>query len=197
MTSRDGFTLVELLLVGALAALFLMLSAPPLLRGAGRARVRLAAAEVTAALRHARALAARHATHVAVRFETSDDGRIGYLIYRDGDGDGVRRDDIESGVDPLLVPRQELAHLGRGVGFGFAPGPAPRDPGDPRRRLDQLDDPIRFNRSDLASFGPFGQATPGSVYLTDGVRHQAVVRVFGRTGRTHTLWYDPDAEQWR
>ncbi|HNU82231.1 MAG TPA: hypothetical protein PKO05_02200, partial [Thermoanaerobaculia bacterium] len=123
MTSRDGFTLVELLLVGALAALFLMLSAPPLLRGAGRARVRLAAAEVTAALRHARALAARHATHVAVRFETSDDGRIGYLIYRDGDGDGVRRDDIESGVDPLLVPRQELAHLGRGVGFGFAPGP--------------------------------------------------------------------------
>ncbi|MCL4837107.1 MAG: prepilin-type N-terminal cleavage/methylation domain-containing protein, partial [Thermoanaerobaculia bacterium] len=194
---RNGYTLVEALVAVALAALLALVTVPPLLRGSGRARVRLAAAEVTAALRLARALAARHATPVALRFESLGGERIGYAIYRDGDGDGVRRDDIAAGTDPLVVPRQELSHLGRGAGFGFAPGPAPRDPGDPRRRLDRLDDPIRFNQSDLASFGPFGQVTPGSVYLTDGARHQAVVRVFGRTGRTHVLWYDPDVELWR
>lgn len=197
MAPRNGYTLVEALVAVALAALLALVTVPPLLRGSGRARVRLAAAEVTAALRLARALAARHATHVALRFESLGGERIGFAIYRDGDGDGVRRDDIAAGSDPLVVPRQELCHLGRGAGFGFAPGPAPRDPGDPRRRLDRLDDPIRFNQSDLASFGPFGQVTPGSVYLTDGARHQAVVRVFGRTGRTHVLWYDPDAELWR
>lgn len=72
-----------------------------------------------------------------------------------------------------------------------------RDPGDPSRFLDRIDDPIRFNSSDLASFGPLGTATPGSVYLTDGGSHLAVVRVLGTTGRVRLLQYDFVSEIWR
>ncbi|MCB1009629.1 MAG: hypothetical protein KDB94_12155, partial [Acidobacteria bacterium] len=81
--------------------------------------------------------------------------------------------------------------------FGFPAGRAPRDPGSPGRRLDRLDDPIRFNRSDIASFSPLAGATPGTVYLTDGERRLVAVRVTGRTGRVRILAYDVATETWR
>ena len=105
--------------------------------------------------------------------------------------------DIDSGVDPPLGLSRTLTHLGRHVRFGFPPGPPPRDPGDPRRRMRRRDDPIRFNRSDIASFGPLGGSTPGSLYVTDSMRHLAVVRVFGRTGKVKVLRWDAIEDRWR
>ena len=83
------------------------------------------------------------------------------------------------------------------VGFGFPPGPPPRDPGDPGRRLRGTDDPIRFNRSDLASFNPVGTATPGTIYLTDHYFHLAAVRVYPLSGKVTVLTYDAETELWR
>ena len=120
-----------------------------------------------------------------------------WALYRDGDGDGVRSDDITAGTDPRVTPLRRLAHLGAGVRLGFPPDVVPRDPGDPRRRLDRLDDPIRFNRSDIASFDPLGTATPGTLYLTDGRRELLAVRVTSRTGRVRVLRYDAGAERWQ
>ena len=81
--------------------------------------------------------------------------------------------------------------------FGFPPGPPPRDPSDPRRRLDRLDDPLRFNRSDIASFDPLGGATPGSAYLTDGQTQLAAVRVLSTTGKVRVIVYDRRKQTWR
>jgi hypothetical protein len=86
--------------------------------------------------------------------------------------------------------------MGGHVRFGFPPGPAPKDPGNPSRRLDRLEDPIRFNRSDIASFNHLGGSTPGSLYLTDGQSHLAVVRLFGRTGKVKVMHYDSITETW-
>ncbi|MES1211289.1 MAG: hypothetical protein ABUL63_03035, partial [Acidobacteriota bacterium] len=58
-------------------------------------------------------------------------------------------------------------------------------------------DPIRFNSSDLASFGPLGTSTPGSLYLTDSQKRLMAVRVYGRTGKVKVIAYDFDAEVWR
>ncbi len=80
--------------------------------------------------------------------------------------------------------------------FGFPSGSPPRDPSDPRRFLTRLDDPIRFNRSDIASFGPLGGSTPGSLYLTDSRHHLTVVRLYGATGKVRTLNYDRAREEW-
>ena len=62
--------------------------------------------------------------------------------------------------------------------------------------MTKLDDPIRFNRSDLASFSPMGAATPGSVYISDQRSNLVVVRVTSRTGRVRVLRYDYDTEVW-
>ena len=62
--------------------------------------------------------------------------------------------------------------------------------------MDRLDDPIRFGRSDLASFGPLGTASPGSVFLTDGY-HLFAVRVYNRTGKIQVLRYVREREEWK
>ena len=63
--------------------------------------------------------------------------------------------------------------------------------------MDRLDDPIRFNRSDLASFSPSGAATPGSLYISDQRSNLVVVRVTNRTGSVRLLRYDFQTESWR
>jgi prepilin-type N-terminal cleavage/methylation domain-containing protein len=195
--NRQGFTLLELLVTLALLVCLLSLGAPPLLRSSGDLRLRLAAGELVGVLRLARSYAVRHSANVAVKFRTAKNGEVTFTLYRDGDGDGVLNRDIDSGVDPQVAPPQRLTQLGRGFGFGFPPGPPPRDPGSPQRPLGDLDDPIRFNQSDLASFSPLGTSTPGSLYLTDSVKRLAVVRVFNRTGKVRVLTYDPEKRVWR
>lgn len=195
--SRErGFQLVELLVASSILAALAAVGIPPLLRTSAGLRVQLAAGEVAGAFRTCQAFALRLDTNVAAKFRTADDGEVTFTLYRDGDGDGVLTKDIDSGVDPQVAPARRLSHLGRHIGFGFPPGPAPTDPGDPSRRLGNLDDPIRFNNSDLASFSPLGGSTPGSAYLTDHLHHLAVARVFGRTGKVEVLTYDPETETW-
>jgi type II secretory pathway pseudopilin PulG len=190
-----GFQLVELIVVLGVLALVLMIAAPPFFEISADLRVRLAAEELVAVLRSTRWNAVRRSANVAVKFRTEKDGAVTYAVYRDGDGDGVLNRDINAGQDPEVAPPRRLSHLGRGVGFGFPPGPAPRDPGSPDRRL-KAGDPIRFNDSDLASFSPLGTSTPGSLYVTDGRKRLAAVRVFGRTGKVKVLTYDVREQVW-
>lgn len=180
----------------AIGTLVAALMTPDALRLSSALRVRSAAAAVAGALWSARALAIREGTNAAVKFRTDESGAVSYVLYKDGDGDGVRNSDIDSGVDPPVGPTHRIRHLGRAVKFGFPSGPPPRDPSNPRRVLTRLEDPIRFNRSDLASFNPLGGSTPGSVYLTDGSQHLTVVRLYGITGKVRTLNYDYVHETW-
>lgn len=194
--NQRGFQLLELLVVLTLGAVLAALIVPALQTWSRGTMVRLAAAEIAAALQTSRLFAIRHRVKVAVKFRTAEDGEVTYTLYRDGNRNGVRNRDIDAGTDPEVRAPRRLAHFGRLVRFGFPEGEPPRDPGDPSHRMDRLDDPIRFNRSDLASFSPFGTATPGTVYLSDGVRHLTAVRVTSRSGRIRVLRYDLLEETW-
>ena len=198
-----GFTLLELSFIVALIGLLTVMFVPALHHLSSSTRVDLAASEVMGTLRLAKSYAISHSAHVGVKFFTSQGGfvpagsdEVTYRLYRDGDGDGVRTADVLSGVDPPVSPLRRLVHVGATVNFGFPSTLRPRDPGSPSRRLSRLHDPVRFNRSDMASFGPLGGATPGSLYLTDG-RSLAVVRVFNRSGKVRILRYDVPGDRWK
>jgi type II secretory pathway pseudopilin PulG len=195
--SERGFQLVELLVVLALFMLMAGMTVPSILRISGQLRLRLAAEEVVGAMRLARALAVRRCANVALKFRPRADGHATYSLYRDADGDGVLSSDIDRGVDPMIAPPQRLEQIGSQVRFGFPPGRLARDPASPSKWLRHGDDPIRFNNSNLASFGPLGTATPGTVFLTDGQRGLAAVRVTGRTGKVKVVVYDFQGEVWK
>ena len=133
-------------------------------------------------LRLARSWAVVHDANVAVKFRTAADGTVTFTLYRDGNGNGVLTADINAGKDPQVEPPRRLSNFGRGVGFGFPPGPPPADPGSPGHSLTP-GDPIRFNASDLASFSPLGTSTPGSLYLTDSRNRLVAVRLDNRAGK--------------
>lgn len=196
MRARSGASFVELVVVGAILTLLLFVSAPPLWAWASGVRVRLAAAEVASALYEARVYAIRHQSNVAVKFREDDEGRVTMTLYRDRDGDGVLSADIRRGKDVVERAERRLTIFDRRIRFGFPAGEAPRHPGSPGRRVGRLRDPIKFNRSDMASFDRLGTATPGSIYITDGVRHLAAVRVDHRSGKISILSYDRDSETW-
>ena len=193
--SPDGYTLMELIVLLSLLGFVLSLSVPSLWRLSARLRLELACAEVVSTLRLTQSHAVRWADNVGLKFHLRG-GRVLWAVYRDGDGDGVRSNDIQRGIDPAITPLRNTRHLGSTAWFGFPRGLRPRDPSDPGRHLDRLDDPIRFNRSDLAVFSELGTATPGTLYLTNG-SHLAAVRVSNRSGRVRVLFYDHRREVWR
>jgi prepilin-type N-terminal cleavage/methylation domain-containing protein len=195
--AQKGFQLIELVVTLAVLGLVALLGVPSLLSGTDDLRLHMAAGEVVGVLRMSRSFASRYDANVAVKFRTDSRGAVTFTVYRDGDGDGLLNRDIDTGTDPQVVPPQGLKFFGRDVRFGFPPGPAPTDPGSPGHLMDRLDDPIRFNQSDLASFGPLGTSTPGSVYLRNGSGHLVVVRVLNRTGKVGVLTYDAKTRTWR
>lgn len=195
---RRGFSLSELLIALAAVAIVAVVTVPSLDRAFAVQRLRLAGAEVSRTMHLARSYAVRHSAHVAIKFHRGADGRAtAWTLYADGDGDGVLSRDLARGIDVPVPAATGLVHrplrLAGRVAPGFPPGPLPRDPGG--RPLDR-DRPVRFGRGDLASFGPLGTATPGTLYLTDG-RRLAAVRVAGRSGRVRVLLYDERTGGWR
>lgn len=194
MTRRqDGFNLIEVLLVMTIAGLLSTLALTMGRQWWSALQVELAASEVATTLQLGRSLAVRNNARVAVRFYPDDKGHLTHAIYQDGDRDGVRSDDIDRGTDPML--REAKGGPLGGVRAGFPKGWTPREPGS-RKRLDRLHDPIRFGRSDMASFTAYGGASPGTIYLTDGRRHLMAVRVNNRTGKIKILRYDREQEIW-
>ena len=179
----------------AVLSIFVSAVLPALFRSTARLRLSLAAREVAGVLRVARLYAVRYNAKVAVKFTTGSDGMVTFSLFRDGDDDGVRNRDIDAGTDLRLTAPRRLAHLGSAIRFDFPVGVPPRHPST-GRPMARLDDPIRFNRSDLASFSPMGAATPGSVYISDQRSNLIVVRVTSRTGRVRLLRYDYETEVW-
>lgn len=192
-----AFTLIDLMVAMAVFGMLAALATPSFQRMHDGLELRLAAEEVAGVMRQARQHAITHNVHVGVKFTTDEETGFVYMhLYRDGDGDGVRNHDIDSGDDkPVSVP-QPLAHVGQRVHFGFPSGPMPRNVGG-HGTLTGRDDPIRFNQSDIASFGPLGTATPGTVYLTDGSLRVAAVRISSRSGRLHLYFWNRDQGVWR
>jgi hypothetical protein len=187
-------TLVEALAVLAIAATGLAIAAP----GVGQLRasvaVRSAAGEVAAAFATARVYAIRRGVYVGVKYRKNGD-RYEWTLYRDGNGNGIRTAEITRGIDrPIGIAYPWQRDDVRPGILSDIPVP---DPSDPRRPLDRLSDPIRFNGSDIASFSPVGESTPGSVYLWDGHDRMAVVRVYGRSAKIRTLFYRRGEAAWK
>jgi hypothetical protein len=122
-------------------------------------------------------------------FDLAPDGRWSLRRCQDGNANGLRRREIDEGID-TCTDAVVLEDALPGVAFQIdpaLPGPEGSASGD---------DPVRFGSSDLASCSPGGTCTPGTCFLRSRQGVQYAVRLAGATGRLRILRYDPGSRQW-
>lgn len=187
-----GYTLVELVVVIGLVCVVLTAAIPTFDAAADSADAVGAARYLAAAVARARLEAVRGRRAVAVRFARQTP--VTFVVVVDGDGDGVRVNDIAAGIDrPVGVADRLEDHFPR-ARFGIS-GPVPGIDDSPR--LTAVDDPIRFGAADQLTLTAAGTATGGTAYLTSRAGVQLAVRISGITGRTRVLRYDRARAAWR
>jgi hypothetical protein len=120
-------------------------------------------------------------------------GEWHFAVYQDGDGDGVRSDDIKSGKDWLVTRPRVVLPSSRAVTIGLL-DVAVKDPdGD---LLSPGKSPVAFNQSAICSFSPMGESTPGTIYITDRALDLYAVRVYGATAKIRILRYVRATGKW-
>ena len=190
--TQSGFSLLELCAVVAIVGVLALCAAPAFANYRRRASVVAAAEELRSIIRGVRARAIARNRHCGVKFVKAG-AEWTYSLYEDGDGDGIRSDDIDRGKDhryfgpAIVMPSAHLATI------GLLKTPV-RDPdGD---LLVPTAPAVQFNRSTICSFSPTGKGTPGSIYVVDGAGQLFVARVYGASGRVRVLRYQPMHQKW-
>jgi prepilin-type N-terminal cleavage/methylation domain-containing protein len=189
---QRGYTLAELLTTIAIITSIVLVSIPSFANLRRKSAVQAAAASMRSVFQLARSRAIARGTNCGIKF-VQIRGEWQFALYDDGDGDGVRSDDIDRGVDKRAMPPRTVLPGASMVSVGVL-NESIRDPdGDP---LTAASSPVQFNRSTLCSFSPIGQATPGTIYLTSAGRNLWAVRVYGMTGKMTVLRYDTGTRKW-
>jgi hypothetical protein len=63
--------------------------------------------------------------------------------------------------------------------------------------IEDTEDPIKFGKSDIASFSPVGDSSSGTVYISDGRDRMMAVVLFGPTVRVRVWEYVHEENKWR
>lgn len=162
----------------------------PLARSAvDRGRARHAAGFVAGRFHQTRIQAIYRTKIVGVVFELLN-GRWVFFVCEDGNGNGLRRAELPGGPDRCLEGPYDVAAMFPGTTIAL--DPAIPDPNGATGSTD----PVRFGRSDLVSFSPIGDCTPGSLYLRSADGIQYAVRLNGVLGRSRVLRFDPGTGHW-
>ena len=186
MRSRVGSSLPELVILLGVMAVLLHAVAPEWVRWRQWQRVEGAVDELAllvSALR-VRSATTGQAFGVWFRAEPPD---LEWDIVMDGDGDGIRAEDIRRGIDAVIAGPHVLAARYPGVRVGLPAGVRPPAGGTLPA------DGVPFGRADLLAVHPAGTTSSGSVYLCDlwercaavAWRHRASVGLGENAGSPH------------
>jgi hypothetical protein len=170
--NEEGLSLLELTTVCGIIGVLAAFSFPSFKAYSARARLTGATRVFSSEFRKAHSMAVRRGVYTAIRFERTEDG-ADFSVYADGNRNGVRTADIESGKDARIAGPFPLHGGEHGIRVELLPGMRALPPGT---GLLEGDDPIRFGRSEILSFSPIGTSTPGTFYLA-GEGIQGAVRV--------------------
>jgi hypothetical protein len=108
----------------------------------------------------------------------------------DGNGNGVRSQDIALGLDMPMSGKEALADKFPGVTFGLMSGYPDADNAGGTGT-----DGVRIGKARIATLSPDGTATAGTLYL-HGRRSQFAVRILGTTGRMRVLQFRTASRTW-
>ena len=188
--ASPGFTILELLFAIAITGTLAAIAVPQSLRTLDDFRTRSAAQYVARKLGAARFQAIRRARPHGLRFEPAA-GDYRFALVSDGNGNGIRTPELQSGVDRTLSEPDTLAWHFRDVQFGILEG-IPDADGNPTSSPDG----VRFGATKIVAMNADGTASSGTLYLHGAGWSQYAVRVLGSTGRVRLLKFDAVRRRW-
>ena len=189
--TADGYSLLELIFVLGLIATIAGVTTPNILAGLDDIHTLGAVRYTSGRLQRARMDAVSRSVNTAMRVIRTGDSYT-FSIYADGNGDGVRTSDIQAGIDRQIQGEERLPNQFPGVEFGTLPGLPAVDPSSAAPGSD----PIRLGSGNMAVFTPLGTSTSGSLYVLGRRDAQYVIRIFGETGKTRILKFNPGTRRW-
>ena len=175
---EKGGSLLEILVALSLAIVIAAAAIPTAQSMVHESRLRGAAFHLRGLMRQVRARAAAQACYMGVVFDEVDGDPV-FTIHADGNGNGIRRVDVDSGSDPRLREPYRLSETFPGVRYGSRPAGAP----EPFFRG------VQMGRSHIVSFSPLGSSTTGTLYLSNDYGLVYAVVIFGGTGRVRVARY--------
>jgi len=190
--ASSGYSFAELAFVMGLIVTVTGIAIPQTLASIDDLRALGATRYLSTRLHRARSEAVARSADVAMRFVPLAEG-YAFAVYVDGNRNGVRRLDIERGIDRRLGAIERLGDSFSGVELGTIPNLPSVDPGG----SGPGNDPIRLGPGGFATFTALGTATPGSLYIRSRRGAQYVIRIFGETGKTRLLRFDVRTRQWK
>jgi hypothetical protein len=164
--------------------------------GEWRARSRSlgAARLVMMQVRVARALAVREGVQVGLVFRENSGDTV-FRVHRDGNGNGLRKADVDRGIDPPTGPETRLEDWFAGTALRI---PATMPGLDPGTVLTAGSRPVRLSGGgSILSCGPSGTTASGTLYVAGARGDTLAVRILGSTGRLRLFEYAHASGQWR
>lgn len=192
---QTGSSLAGSLAVLALLGLGLCVAVPVATDARGAAALTSLDQQLRARVFRCRAEALTSGVAVGLVFRRETDGGWTILVAVDGDGDGIRSDDLDRGRDRVVGRPLRLA-AGE-ASPGILRSARVPDPSGTGWLGGNPEDPVRAGRGDIITFTPAGTATPASVFLTDHRQRMRVLRVYGPTARARSLVWRVDWPVWR
>jgi prepilin-type N-terminal cleavage/methylation domain-containing protein len=180
-----GVSLVEMLVVLALVSLFAVTATSNLSATQRRLDFDEFAREIVNAIQTCRWKALNERRYTGILVEKTA-GVFQFSFYRDGNHNGIRTAETQSGVDPAFL---HPLHVYRALGdmeAAVLKTPVPEIP--PKKGWLDASDPVKFGKSSILSFSPDGQSSSGTLYLSchSQERMYAIV-LYGPTAKL-TLW---------
>jgi prepilin-type N-terminal cleavage/methylation domain-containing protein len=184
--NQHGFTLLELLVVIALVGILVLFSGTNLSGSQRRREFEYFARELVSLLEACRWRAMSESAYAGAVITRRGDSYVA-SVYLDGNGNGIRMQDITAGLD---APFHDPLILKRALGDVEAGYLRERVPQIPPKSgfITDTSDPVRFGRSDIISFSPKGDSSSGTIYLachSQGEMYGLVL--YGATARL-TVW---------
>lgn len=184
-----GLTVLELMFTVAIAATVTAIALPLVSSALDEIRTATAARYLAGQIMLARMEAVKRSAAVGLRFLPWE-GDYVYARYADGNGNGIRRADITTGLDRSLAGPERLADKYPTVRFELLAGVPDLDGNAGGTR-----DGLRIGTARILTMNPNGTSSSGTLYVR-GRGAQYAVRVFGATGRTRVLQYRRGEAAW-
>jgi len=191
--NQKGMSLVEIVIALVLMGIGTAAALPRLEQAHRNAALNAVTRRLQMSLLRARAEAMSTGYTAGLVFEKKGNGYRCTLV-RDGDDDGIRREDILRGID---LPISEILELDTGgASLGFLRDVRIPDPSGGGALGGNFDDPVRAGPADILSYRPEGTATPATLYLCDHQESMKAIRIFGLTGRIRVLRWRVGTLRW-